>query len=136
MSSQEVYLPDERVLPVQQKLYEKYPSFIDWNTDFLTVRVEDFEGQLPDGTSGKTPWPVIQFMIVSDYPASRPIQRAQGVRHATVATVWERAWEEGEKEFKNGHYVNSKAEDPLEVIFAGVAHKHVEEITSLSQIMN
>lgn len=134
MSDQEVYLPDERVIPVQDKLYLEYPLFVDWHTDFVTIRHEPpFTGTLPDGTVGTTQWPVLQFMVVSDYPATRVIQRKMGVRHATAATLWERAWEEADREYK--HLVGVKV-DPLERIFRAIAFKHYDEMQSLASLMN
>jgi hypothetical protein len=133
----EVYLPDERVLPIQEQLYQKYPIFIDWHTDFVTVRHEPpYTGNLPDGSQGVSQEAIIQFMIVSDYPATRPIQRAAGVRHGSQATTYERGWLEAEQEFKSGHYVGQGKDDPLMVIFQGLAYKHFDEVMSLAQIMN
>jgi len=138
---QEVFLPDERVLPIQELLTKKYPLFKDWGTDFVSVRHEaspdePYEGQLPEGPMGRSEKPVVQFLIVSDYPATRPIQRKQGVRHGTSAITYEDSWEEAEKEHRNGHYVHQGIDDPLLVIFAGLAYKHTEEMMSLSSIMN
>jgi hypothetical protein len=141
MAKQEVFLPDERVLPIQARLTEEHRSFVDWNTDFVTVRHEaapgqEYYGVLPEGPEGFSQKPIIQFLIVSDYPATRPIQRAQGVRHATSAIVYEDAWEVAEEEYRNGHYVKHDKTDPLEVIFRGMAKKHVWEVYQLSRIMN
>jgi len=141
MAEQEVYLPDERVLPVQEELFRKYPVFLDWGTDLLTVRHEanklrPYQGALPEGPQGRSEKTIIQFLIVSDYPATRPIQRAAGIRHGTSAIVYEDAWEEAEKEFEGGHYVGQGADDPLAVIFNGLAFKHAEQMMSLAQIMN
>ncbi len=142
MGKFEVYLSDERVLPIQEQMAIKWPLFKDWGTDFLTVRHEaskedPYKGPLPDGSVGISVWPIIEFLLVSDYPATRPVQKKAGVRHGTRAIVYEASWEEAEAEFKNGHYVRGDgAEDPLIVIFKGMAFKHTDEMMSLASIMN
>ncbi len=142
MGSPEVFLPDERVIPIQERMHVKWPLLKDWGTDFVTVRhdaskLDPYNGPLPDGSVGISVWPIIEFLLVSNYPATRPVQRKAGVRHGTRAIVYERSWEEAEKEFKNGHYVRGDgATDPLEVIFRGMAFKHTDEMMSLASIMN
>jgi len=129
----EVYLPDATVHAVQEKLYEKYPALIDWNTDFVSTRIEPpWYGPLPDGTTGTTNNPVVQFGCVSDHP--RPIQRDQGVRHGTMATAWQQAFEDSKKEF--GDYVVGGSLGPLESIFSMVVQKHIGEMKSLASIIN
>jgi len=133
VSQLEPYLPDADVHAIQSKLYEAFPKLIAWNTDLVTTRIEPpWYGNLPDGTTGRTTNPVVQFLVVSDHP--RPIQRAQGVRHGTVASAWQRAFEEAQKGF--GHYVISGKMGPLETIFRMVLNKHLKEMESLSQIIN
>lgn len=143
MSDPEVYLPDQRVIPIQERMAVKWPLFVDWGTDFLTVRheastVDPYNGPLPDGSNGMTIHPIIEFLLISDYPATRPIQRKQGVRHGTRAIVYEAAWLEAEKDFTNSHFVRTgeAARDPLEIIFEGMAFKHTDEMMSLASIMN
>ena len=134
MGKLEPYLSDERVLRVQEKLYDDYPELADYHTDLVTARIEPpWYGQLPDGTTGHTNHAVVQFVAVSDHP--RPIQRKNGIRHGTVATAWPAAFEEADAE--RGHYVVGEATmDPLEKIFRMVVAKHLEEMDSLKSIMN
>lgn len=134
----EVYLPDERVWPIQERVVEKYSIFLDWDTDFLTVlHKPPFTGPLPDGTSGTTMNEVVQFLLVSDYPATRKIQREHGIRHGTVAAAWRRAWEEAEHEYRSGgHFVGQVNEDPLLAIFASLAAQHYDEMMQLASITN
>lgn len=136
-SKPEVYLPDERVLPIQEALYQEIPQLKDWGTDFVTLRFEPpWVGVLPEGMEGVSMKPILQFVLVSDFPPTRPIQRSAGLRHSTRATLYEDAWEEAEKERTNGHYVNGDVTDPLEKIFRGLMAKHRWEVTRLSKIMN
>ena len=133
----EVYLPDERVLPIQETLYREVPQMTEWKTDFLTLRYDPpWVGVLPEGMEGVSMKAILQFVLVSDFPPTRVIQRAAGLRHSTRATLYEDAWEEAEKERTNSHYVNGETTDPLEKIFRGLLAKHKWEVTSLSQIMN
>lgn len=134
----EVYLPDNRILPIQEVLVREYPIFLDWDTDFVTVlHHPPFTGPLPDGTSGTTMNEVVQFLLVSDYPATRKIQRDAGVRHATVATAWQRAWEEADHEYrKGGHFAGQGHVDPLLTIFRGLAFQHHREMMDLASITN
>jgi hypothetical protein len=133
----EVYLPDERVIPIQEALYREIPQLTDWRTDFVTMRFEPpWYGVLPEGEQGISMKPILQFALISDYPPTRKIQRASGLRHSTRATLYEDAWEEAEKERQNGHYVNGSIGDPLEKIFRGLMAKHKWEVTRLSTIMN
>lgn len=57
-----------------------------------------------------------------------------GIRHATYATAWERAFEDARKDFQRS--VTGDHQSPLEKIFRGVAAKHIEELESLASIMN
>lgn len=133
MSQLEPYLPDERVLRVQDKLYLENPVMVLHNTNLVTTRIEPpWYGLLPDGRTATTNHPVVQFVAVSDHP--RPLQRKHGYRHATVATVWQQAFEDAEKD--KTHYVSGDQAPPEEVIFRGVVAKHLEELDSLSSIMN
>jgi len=133
----EVYLPDERVLPIQEALYKAIPQLVDWHTDFVTVRYEPpWMGVLPEGVEGVSEKAILQFMLISDFPPTRVIQRAAGVRHSTRATLYEDAWEEAEAERLNGHYVNGEAQDPLHKIFRGLMAKHKWEVEKLSTITN
>ncbi len=135
MSNQEIFLSDERVLPIQDILCVQFPRLLDHNADFVTIRHEPpFTGQLPDGRVGHADHAVIQFMVVSDNP--RWYGRKYGLRHGTTATLWERAWEDSEKERLHGHYVNGESMDPLERIFRGLVFRHLEEMKSLKEIMN
>ena len=134
--SNEVYLPDDRVTPVQEALYLKYPTLSLQGSEFLTVRHEPpFSGQMPDGEVGTTENVVLQFLISTPHPR-RHIYKNEGQRHVTVGTLWERGWEEAESEYRNGHYVAGDRKDPLLVIFDGLAYKHVADLISLSQLMN
>lgn len=133
MSQLEPYLPDADVLAIQEKMYEAYPKLIRYNTDFVTTRIEPpWHGQLPDGTTRTTDQPVVQFVVVSDHP--RPIQRKMGVRHGTVATAWQQAFEQSMKD--GDHYVIGGKMGPLETIFRGLVHKHLQELDKLGRIMN
>lgn len=129
----EPYLPDADVLAVQQKLYEEFPQLIGFNTDFVTTRIEPpYKGQLPDGTTGWTRHPVVQFIVVSDHP--RPIQRKMGVRHGTVSSAWEQAFSTAMKE--GGHFVIGGKMGPLEDVFRMTLTRHLYEMKKLSRIMN
>jgi hypothetical protein len=133
VSQLEPYLSDIEVHEVQSRLYEEFPQLIAWNTDFVTTRIEPpWYGQLPDGTTGRTTNPVVQFLIVSDHP--RPIQRLQGARHGTVASAWQQAFESAVKEQK--HLVVGDKKSPLETVFRMVLIKHIEEMASLKSIIN
>ena len=133
MSQLEPYLPDADVHALQTKLYEEFPRLIAWNTDLVTTRIEPpWHGQLPDGTTGWTRNPVVQFVLVSDHP--RPMQSRMGVRHGTVATLWQAAFEQALKD--EGHYVIGGNMGTLEYIFRGLLRKHVGEMESLASIMN
>lgn len=135
MAKTEVYLPDERVIPVQEKLVQEYPSILG-STDFLTVRHEPpFTGQLPDGRVGTTDRVVVQFLVVSPHPR-RFVYGNPGQKLTTQGAVWESDWEDAEREYRNGHYVNVNAKDPLEVIFRGLVLKHSGDIVSLKQLIN
>lgn len=128
----EPFLSDQRVSQVQDRLYEENPKLRDYNTDFVTGRIEPpWHGVLPDGSTGWTTHPVVQFIIVSDHP--RPIQRKMGVRHATVGAIWPDAFTDAEK--AKGHYVSDEA-SPEERIFRGVLAKHLWEMDRLGRIMN
>jgi len=128
----EPYLPDQRVSAVQDRLYDENPKLRDWNTDFVTGRIEPpWHGVLPDGSTRWTHTPVVQFIVVSDHP--RPIQRKMGIRHATVGAIWPDAFEEAERE--NHHYV-SEGDSPEERIFRGVLAKHLWEMDRLGRIIN
>ena len=132
MSQLEPYLPDSEVQRVQSKLYDEFPQLVDWNTDFATARISPpWHGQLPDGTTGWTKNAVIQFVVVSDHP--RPLQRKHGVRHGTVASAWQEAFEATRKE--GSHYVIGEKMDPLEAIFRTTLNRHLNEMKSLSQII-
>ena len=136
-SEPEVYLPDERVLPIQEALYAAIPQLVDWHTDFVTMRYEPpWIGVLPEGIEGISQKAILQFALISDFPPTRVIQRAAGARHSTRATLYEDDWEEAERERLNGHYVNGNTTDPLETIFRGLMAKHKWEVERLSTIMN
>lgn len=134
MSSQmEPYLADSEVLEVQGKLYDEYPQLKDWNTNLVTTRIEPpWHGQLPDGRTGWTQHPVVQFVVVSDHP--RPIQRRMGVRHGTYAVAWQNVFESTRK--ARSHYVSNGETDPLETIFRAVLKQHIGEIRRLALIIN
>lgn len=134
----EVYLPDQRVWQAQEQIVRKYPLFLDLHTDFATVLHQPpWTGQLPDGTTGTTLNEVLQFVLVSDYPATRKIQREHGVRHGSVATVWQRAFDVAEYTYqKGGHFAGQGKDDPVLGIFSALAHKHYTEIMDLASIMN
>lgn len=135
MGQIEPYLSDQEVSSVATRIIDENAVLQRYNSDFLTTRIEPpWHGVLPDGTTGWTTRPVVQFIIVSDYPKTRPIQRKHGVRHATVAAAWERAYEEAVKEEK--HKVQGDRMPSLERIFRGVTKKHIEELESLASIMN
>lgn len=138
MGQTEVYLPDFRVAQVQEKVVRDYPLFIDWHTNFATfIHMPPYTGQLPDGSTGTTLNEVVQFALVSDYPATRKIQREQGVRHGTLATVWMRAFEQAEYTYqKGGHFAGMQQGDPVLTIFRALAHKHYNEMMDLASIMN
>jgi len=133
MSQLEPYLSDQEVNDVQSRLFEEYPQLIGFNTDFATTRIEPpWHGQLPDGSTGWTRNPVVQFVVVSDHP--RPIQRKMGVRHGTVAATWQLAYELAVK--SDGHYVIGSKDHPLMIIFRGLVKQHIDEMESLASIMN
>jgi hypothetical protein len=129
----EPYLSDQRVGRVAEKLYEEFPILHDYGTDFATGRIEPpWHGILPNGTTGWTTHPVVQFIVVSDHP--RPIQKKMGVRHATTAVIWPAAFEEAEKEQK--HLVSGDEASPEERIFRVALAKHLDEMDSLKSIIN
>jgi hypothetical protein len=131
----DVYLNDSRVEPVKERIYARFPALFEAGTELVTIRHEPpFTGQLPDGQMGTAGAPVLQFLLVSPHP--RPVQRRMGVQHVSVATLWERGWEDAEREHRGGHYNGQGHTDPLEVIFMGLALKHNEDLASLKQIMN
>lgn len=138
MGQTEVYLPDERIWKVQEQLVRKYPLFLDWHTDFGSfIHMPPYTGELPDGTTGTTLNEVVQFALISDYPATRKIQREQGVRHGSMATVWMRAFEMAEYTYqKGGHYAGEAQGDPVLQIFSALAFKHYNEIMDLASITN
>lgn len=132
----EVYLPDDRVIPVQEKLVREYPILIESGTEFVSVRHEPpFTGQLPTGEVGSTDRAVVQFLVVSPHPR-RWLYGNPGTKLTSTGTVWETDWEEAEQEYRNGHYVHTDKRDPLEVIYAGLCAKHVADLVSLKQIIN
>lgn len=127
----EPYLSDERVQRVAEKLYGEYPILQRYPTDFATARIEPpWHGQLPDGSTGWTTHPVVQFILVSDHP--RPTQRRMGVRHASTGTIWPAAFEATEKE--ESHVVTAGKEAPEERIFRALALKHIVDLDRLSRI--
>ena len=129
MDDLEPYLSDHVVHAVQEKAYEKYPRLILWNTDFVTACMPvPWHGTLPNGKNGYTNNPVVEFIVVSDHP--RPIQRKNGIRHATVATAWQQAFDESMKEAKN----SADRIDPVEVVFKLTLLKHIDEMESLASI--
>jgi hypothetical protein len=130
----EPYLSDDRVQRVAEKLYDEYPILKRYPTDFATGRIEaPWHGQLPDGSTGWTQHPVVQFIMVSDHP--RPIQRRMGVRHASTATIWPSAFEAADKEGE--HYVIGETTlSPEERIFRALAMKHIVDLDKLSRIQN
>lgn len=134
MTSQlEPYLSDSEVGSVATKIIDEEPWLQRYNSDFVTTRIDPpWHGQLPDGRTGWTRYPVVQFVIVSDHP--RPLQRKYGARHGTVAAVWEKAYEDSVKESR--HLVSGDRIAPAERIFRAVAAKHIEELESLASIMN
>jgi hypothetical protein len=133
VSQLEPYLPDVDVQAIQAKLYDAYPRLIEWNTDVVTTRIAPpWHGQLPDGTTGTTKHAVLQFILISDHP--RPMQRSKGIRHGTVASAWQQAFEQAMAD--EGHYVIGGSMGPLAQIFAGVLQKHIEEMESLASIIN
>ena len=133
MSQLEPYLTDSEVSAVATKIIDEEPKLQRYNSDFVTTRIEPpWHGQLPDGRTGWTRNPVVQFVIVSDHP--RPLQRKHGFRHATVAAAWEKAYEEAVRE--NKHLVTGNQMSPAERIFRAVAAKHIEELDSLASIIN
>ena len=133
MSKLEPYLSDQEVSSVATRIIDENPVLQRHNTDFVTARIEPpWHGLRPDGRTGWTTRPVVQFIAVSDHP--RPLQRKYGFRHATVASAWEMAYEDAVKEYK--HKVHGDQVTPLERIFRGVAQRHIEELESLSSIIN
>lgn len=133
MSQLEPYLSDNEVGAVATRIISESPVLQRYNSDFVTTRIEPpWHGRLPNGSTGWTSNPVVQFVVVSDHP--RALQYKMGVRHATVATAWERAYEEAVKD--HAHLVSGDAVQPLERIFRGVAAKHIEELTKLASIIN
>lgn len=134
--SNEVYLPDSRVLPVAERLYLKYPLLAMEGTEFVTVRHEPpFTGQMPSGEMGTTEEVVLQFLLATPHPR-RSVYKQPGMMLTTQATLWEVGWLEAEQEFKSGHYVHTDKRDPLEVIYDGLAYKHVQDIISMKQLSN
>ena len=132
MSQLEPYLTDEQVLRVQEKLYDEFPILQEYQTDFVSARIDPpWHGLLPNGKTGWTNSAVVQFVAVSDHP--RPIQKKMGVRHGTTAVVWERAFEASVRESK--HFVDDR-QPPEERIFRLLAAKHIEEMKSLSSIIS
>lgn len=132
MSQLEPYLPDDRVLRVQSKLYDEFPILQEYGTDFATGRIEPpWHGLLPNGRTGWTNNAVLQFIVVSDHP--RPIQKRMGVRHGTTAAIWERAFEDSVNDAK--HFVDDR-QPPEERIFRLLAAKHISEMQSLASIMS
>lgn len=128
-----VALPDQRVLPIQDKCWMEWPVLAQYEAQFATARVEPpFTGQLPDGTVGTTNYPLMQFVISSKHP--RPLQRKHGVNHVSIATAWENAWEESERERE--HFVQGGRMDPAEAIFRALAQKHARDLMQLQRIMN
>ena len=135
MAKIEPYLSDQEVSAVATRILDEYKVLQRHNSDFLTTRIEPpWHGLLPNGRTGWTTAPVVQFIIVSDYPKTRPLQHRLGVRHATVAAAWERVYEKAAKERE--HFVTGDEMPPLERIFRGVAAKHIEELASLASIIN
>jgi hypothetical protein len=129
----EPYLSDQEVSAVATKIIDEQPLLQRYNSDFATARIEPpWHGILPNGRTGWTSYPVVQFVIVSDHP--RPLQRSFGVRHGTHACAWERAYEKAAKEFRDS--VTGDSISPLERIFRAVAAKHIEELESLASIIN
>lgn len=132
----EVYLPDTRVLPVAERLYLKYPLLSMEGTEFLTVRHEPpFTGQMPNGEVGVTDDVVLQFVLATPHPR-RMVYKQPGLKLTTQATLWEVGWLEAEREFQSGHYVHTDKRDPLEVIYDGLAFKHIQDLISMKQVMN
>lgn len=128
-----VALPDQRVVPIQERLWLRYPSLVRYEAMFVTAYVEPpWTGQLPDGTTGTTRHPLIQFIISSQHP--RPLQRKFGIHHVSIATAWRNAWELAEQE--RGRFVQGGARDPAEAIFAALAQKHARDLQDLERIMD
>jgi hypothetical protein len=128
-----VALSDQRVLPLQDKSWLKHPILAKYEALFATAYVEPpYSGPLPDGTTGKTNHPLVQFIISSQHP--RPIQRKHGINHVNIATAWRNAWDESEKD--RARFVQGGAIDPAERIFAALAQKHASDLKSLESITN
>ena len=133
MTQIEPYVPDYDVLRVQQKAYTKFPILLKYKTDFVTTRIQPpFKGLLPDGTTGWTKHALVQFICISDHP--RPIQAKMGVRHGTVATAFQQAYDKAVRDM--GTFVVGGKPGPLEDIFWGVLQKHLWEMDRLSRIIN
>lgn len=127
----EPFLSDQRVGKVAEQLIEENPILVEYGTDFATAIIEPpWHGTLPSGYNGWTMNPVVQFIMISDHP--RPIQKKQGARHGTTATIWPAAFEEADKE--RSHYVDGRL-SPEENIFRGMLKKHLEEMASLKSII-
>lgn len=115
-ASLEPYMPDGRVLPIQERAWIRYPILAKYDSQFATALVE-----LP-GQHSK-----IQFIISSEHP--RPVQRKYGYRHVGVATVFQRAWEDSERERR--HFVSAGEMDPAERVFRALAQKQVSDLRNL-----
>lgn len=136
LPTNDVYLPDSRVERVREKLFLKYPLLATEGTELLTVRHEPpFTGQLPNGEVGTTEDVVLQFLLATPHPR-RMVYKKPGMLLTTQATLWEIGWREAEQEYNSGHYVHTDKRDPLEVIFEGLAFKHIQDIISMKQLMN
>ena len=142
MSDNEVYLPDSRVIPILERMWQRYPTLAMAGTEFVTVRHEPpFSGQMPDGRVGTTDEVIVQFLVVSPHPRRfeyrmRNMEGAMGMLLTTAGTVFEIGWEQAEAEYRNGRYVQVDKRDPLEVIYDGLCQKHVADIVSLNELMN
>lgn len=129
----EPYLPDDRVMRHQERAWLRHPVLAKYDAMFATALVEPpYEGQLPDGTTGRTTHPLVQFIVASSHP--RPIQRRMGIQHVNVAIAWRRAWDGADKE--RGHYVQGGAPDPAGTIFDKLAEKHARDLLSLESIID
>ena len=132
----DVYLPDSRVERVREHLLLKYPLLAAEGTELLTVRHEPpFTGQLPGGEVGTTEDVVLQFLLVTPHPR-RMVYKQPGMKLTTQGTLWEVGWLEAEREYTNNHYVRGEQTDPLQVIYEGLAYKHVQDIISMKQLSN
>ena len=130
----EPFLSDQRVGPVAERLIEEFPVLVEYNTDFATAIIEPpWHGILPEGNTAWTTHEVVQFFIVSDHP--RPIQKRQGARHMTSATIWPAAFELADKD--RAHFVTgSDRLSPEETIFRGILTKHLADMESLKSIIS